>query len=329
MELRYASIRMISCTQLEDPLKMRDRDVEVVHNIHRSSSLGVRAWRSWFHCLSGRAGDLYVLLSRRSASLRQYAGDTALPGGKVEPQDITTEDTAVPIWNSFVNLGLTCLFAVTPVVVLILDNTMQPSLNESESFPFHPYRIPDPSIPYHTTAEWEWSGGGRIRMHSFLTGREADGVKPVFGLTVSMLIYVAIWGYRRAPDFELQPQNAPTQAQQIACALLTPSNPLRLACEESDLDSSKDRDDVHLTGTNSQCKSADGSWANINDLTISDSERTGGAAGPTRRRTLRYSSSPSPPKRTGSAFMVMSKHLQRASLRVVRPRLGQFNSHTG
>lgn len=42
----------------------------------------------------GRAGDLYVLLSRRSASLRQYAGDTALPGGKVELQDITVEDTA-------------------------------------------------------------------------------------------------------------------------------------------------------------------------------------------------------------------------------------------
>jgi hypothetical protein len=38
-------------------------------------------------------------------------------------------------------------------------------------------------MPYHTTTEWEWSGGGSIRMHRFLTGREADGVKPVFGLT--------------------------------------------------------------------------------------------------------------------------------------------------
>ncbi|KAG1897712.1 NUDIX hydrolase domain-like protein [Suillus fuscotomentosus] len=210
----------------------------------------------------GRAGNLYVLLSRRSASLRQYAGDTALPGGKVELQDITVEDTARR--ETFEEIGLIpdrervpllCVMepflagnqmVVTPVVVLILDNTMQPSLNESEvtsifsqplasflasSFPFHPYRIPDPSIPYHTTAEWEWSGGGRIRMHSFLTGREADGVKPVFGLTASILIYVAILGYRHAPDFELQPPNAPTQAQQIACALLTPSNPLRLACE--------------------------------------------------------------------------------------------------
>jgi 8-oxo-dGTP pyrophosphatase MutT (NUDIX family) len=199
--------------------------------------------------------------------LRQYAGDTALPGGKVEPQDITVEDTARR--EAFEEIGLIpdrkrvpllCVMepflagnqmVVTPVVVLILDKTMQPSLNESEvtsifsqpltsflasTFPFHPYRVPDSSIPYHTTTEWEWSGGGSIRIHRFLTGREADGVKPVFGFTANILIYIAVWGYRRAPDFEFQPPNAPTQAQQIAWALLTPSNPLRLACECEGID---------------------------------------------------------------------------------------------
>ncbi|THH18597.1 hypothetical protein EW146_g2420 [Bondarzewia mesenterica] len=43
----------------------------------------------------GRMGDLYVLLSRRATMLRTYAGDTALPGGKVDPEDKTIEDTAV------------------------------------------------------------------------------------------------------------------------------------------------------------------------------------------------------------------------------------------
>lgn len=214
----------------------------------------------------GRAGDLYVLLSRRSASLRQYAGDTALPGGKVDPQDITVEDTARR--EAFEEIGLVpdrervpllCVMEpflagnqiVTPVVVLILDKTMQPNLNESEvasifsqplasflasSFPSRPYHVPDPSMPYHTTIEYVWSGGGSIRMHRFLTGREADGVKPVFGLTANILICVAVCGYRRAPDFEFQPPNAPTQAQQIARALLTPSNPLRSACECEGID---------------------------------------------------------------------------------------------
>lgn len=32
---------------------------------------------------------------RRSDALRAYAGDTALPGGKVDAQDATVEDTAV------------------------------------------------------------------------------------------------------------------------------------------------------------------------------------------------------------------------------------------
>ena len=32
---------------------------------------------------------------RRSATLRTYAGDTSLPGGKVDPDDKSIEDTAV------------------------------------------------------------------------------------------------------------------------------------------------------------------------------------------------------------------------------------------
>lgn len=64
----------------------------------------------------GRHGDLYVLLSRyvghiehvqyayaelmcsvasRSSTLRTYAGDTSLPGGKVDLEDRSIEDTAV------------------------------------------------------------------------------------------------------------------------------------------------------------------------------------------------------------------------------------------
>ncbi|KAG0695689.1 Ion transport protein-domain-containing protein [Suillus ampliporus] len=96
-----------------------------------------------------------------------------------------------------------------------------------------------------------------------------------------------------------------------------PSSSSLISTPDSDLDSSKDGDEVHLNGNNSRWKSsANGSWASANDLSI-DSERTGGATVPTRRRTLRYSTSPSPLKRTGSAFRVMSQHLRRASLRVV------------
>lgn len=46
-------------------------------------------------------------------------------------------------------------------------------------------------------------------------------------------------GYGRAPDFEYQPPNAPTSAQQIASALLTPTNLLRLACEREGIDANE------------------------------------------------------------------------------------------
>ncbi|KAG1762972.1 hypothetical protein EDD22DRAFT_952697 [Suillus occidentalis] len=89
-----------------------------------------------------------------------------------------------------------------------------------------------------------------------------------------------------------------------------PSSASLMPTPESDPDSSKDGDDVHLTGTNSRWKYANGTWASA-DFNV-DSECRVGATGPTRRRTLRYSSSPL--KRTGSAFRVMSKHLRHASL---------------
>lgn len=38
-----------------------------------------------------------VVLCRRSATLRTYAGDTSLPGGKVDPEDKSIEDTAVGV----------------------------------------------------------------------------------------------------------------------------------------------------------------------------------------------------------------------------------------
>ncbi|KAF8432941.1 hypothetical protein L210DRAFT_960253 [Boletus edulis BED1] len=218
----------------------------------------------------GRSGDLYVLLSRRSDALNAFAGDTALPGGKVDVQDVTVEDTARR--EAFEEIGLPvdkarvpllCVMEpylakgeilVTPVVVLVLDNSLQPNLNSSEvtlifAQPLSSFlsstphlstgRTADPKNPYHTFTDIPWSEGGAVRLHRFLTGRESEGVKPVFGLTASILIKTATIGYGRLPEFEVQPPNAPTPAQQIALALLTPANPVRIACEREGVDANK------------------------------------------------------------------------------------------
>ncbi|KAJ8483389.1 hypothetical protein ONZ45_g14620 [Pleurotus djamor] len=193
----------------------------------------------------GRNGDLYVLLNRRSATLRSYAGDTSLPGGKVDPEDRTFEDTAIGLPRDRAKVPLLCVLQpflasnqllVTPVVVLILDNTLRPILNKAEvaslfSHPLESFLSTKPPFPqepevlelsspdavedggYHKFFDIPWDGSGVedgyaqrfVRVHSFLTGREAGGTKPVFGLTAWILIHTATIGYQRLPSFDFQP----------------------------------------------------------------------------------------------------------------------------
>ncbi|KAI0650863.1 NUDIX hydrolase domain-like protein [Trametes meyenii] len=198
----------------------------------------------------GRMGNLYVLLSRRASSLRTYAGDTALPGGKWEPRDKSIEWTArreayeeIGLPLDYKKVPLLCILEpflagnrliVTPVVVLILDKTLRPILNSAEvvslfSHPLASFLHVDPPFPlepemlevkYHTYSDYESrSTPGKVRMHNFLTGREAGGTKPIFGLTASMLIEVAIIGYGREPDFESYAPGQLSMQRRIAQAL--------------------------------------------------------------------------------------------------------------
>ncbi|KZT06452.1 uncharacterized protein LAESUDRAFT_725888 [Laetiporus sulphureus 93-53] len=194
----------------------------------------------------GRMGDLYVLLSRRALTLRTYAGDTSLPGGKWEPQDRTIEWTARR--EAFEEIGLPmdrkkvpllCIIEpflagnqliVTPVVVLILDSTLRPILNKPEvaslfSHPLISFLHSEPPFPtepemlelkYHTYNDVDWRGLGKVRMHRLLTGREAGGTKPIFGLTAAILIRVATIGYGREPDFDVCAPGQPSQEERIA-----------------------------------------------------------------------------------------------------------------
>lgn len=55
----------------------------------------------------------------------------------------------------------------------------------------------------------------------------------------NILIRTATIGYGRVPSFEVQPPNAPTAAQQIAYALLTPNNPLRITCDHEGVNATR------------------------------------------------------------------------------------------
>ncbi|KAF7341252.1 Nudix hydrolase 15, mitochondrial [Mycena venus] len=199
----------------------------------------------------GRLGDLYVLLNRRSSTLRSYAGDTSLPGGKVDPEDRTIEDTArreafeeIGLPHNKLKVPLLCVLSpflatnqliVTPVVVLILDNTLRlhlyshtlshPSCRRHHPFPSESELV---EVPYHTTSDGAYPGpNGKMfptRAHRFLTGREAGGIKPVFGLTAAIMIKAASIAHApRLPEFEVSPPGAQSPEARIAWAVY--SNP--------------------------------------------------------------------------------------------------------
>ncbi|CAK5266317.1 unnamed protein product, partial [Mycena citricolor] len=186
----------------------------------------------------------------RSSTLRSYAGDTALPGGKVDPDDGSLEDAArreafeeIGLPADKLKVPLLCILSpvvasnylvVTPVVVLILDNTLRPILNTAEvaslfSHPLASFLSSSPpfstepelvEVPYHTTSDWRYPGpNGQMyfsRGHRFLTGREAGGIKPVFGLTAAILIDAACIAHRRVPEFELTHPEGMTREARLA-----------------------------------------------------------------------------------------------------------------
>ncbi|KAL7419312.1 8-oxo-dGTP diphosphatase [Cryptotrichosporon argae] len=284
----------------------------------------------------GRLGDLYVLLSTRAGGMRTYASDTALPGGKYEDGDVDEEGTAtltrqigLPLDRDKVRL--LCLLdpfltghslIVTPAVLLVTDNSLNPLLNPAEvahlfampllaflesrpsripgwhyglgarvaaavrSGRFTPTDVPEPpEVSYadgpgevggrsasgaelrpadkghrgdtgererrqdrqdrqdpradrqQTEARYwqyrdvEW-GRATVRMHRFLTGREGDGVKPVYGLTAAILIHAASVGYARPPSFPLLAPGQRTMRQRIADDVRAPNSALRRAVED-------------------------------------------------------------------------------------------------
>ncbi|KAH8999472.1 NUDIX hydrolase domain-like protein [Lactarius akahatsu] len=290
--------------------RLRVRDTP--HPLKRESELGVKNLLSFrtkhtvppyprANCAAvlvalfvGRAGDLYVLLSRQT--LRSYAGDTALPGGRVDDEDETIEDTArreafeeIGLPNDKTKLPLLCVLdpflagsqvLVTPVVVLILDNTVQPVLNapEVETLFSHPLAsflsstFPERAAPrgpfleaeahaetaalelrYHTYSDvpwpWPWHSHNpstpreashrAVRMHRFLTGREAGGIKPIFGLTAAILIRTAAVAYGHPPDFPVQARNEPELSERVAWSLRHPAKRLEEAMHEESFEAER------------------------------------------------------------------------------------------
>lgn len=74
-------------------------------------------------------------------------------------------------------------------------------------------------VDYHTSRDMHW-GPTVVRFHTFLSGREASGTKPITGLTAAILLEVAQIGYGRSPaGFEGDAPGQASRRERIAYAI--------------------------------------------------------------------------------------------------------------
>ncbi|KAG2060781.1 hypothetical protein BDR06DRAFT_871606 [Suillus hirtellus] len=190
-----------------------------------------------------QAGELRVLLTTRSKSLRAHPGQTALPGGKADEGDESLVWTALREANEEVGLPLpptssnihfiTTLppflsasqLLVTPVVSSShpILTSLTPSLTEVDRIFDHPLEaMLDPRLLLNkgeslvdVGEDWPYSAGdvynpSDVRLDAFdgliyRMHRFRTCASPIKGLTADILITVAELAYGRKPVYERYP----------------------------------------------------------------------------------------------------------------------------
>ncbi|KAL0574687.1 hypothetical protein V5O48_007272 [Marasmius crinis-equi] len=181
-------------------------------------------------------GDLRVLLTTRSKELRTHAGQTALPGGRVDAVDSSVIEAAFREANEEVDLPLNSpsihtictlepffslhMLVVTTVVALLTDvsvlGNLKPSENEVSRIFSHPLEaLLNPELvrndPLALPGSEDWiyepelhhtsdSAHGKLNMYRNHRFRSVGS--PIKGLTSDILIKVAEIAYARKTEYE-------------------------------------------------------------------------------------------------------------------------------
>jgi len=189
----------------------------------------------------GAAGELRVILTKRSSSLSTHSGEVALPGGKAEEGD--ADDAATALRESKEEIGLDPalvtivtylehflskhLLVVVPVIGILSDiQAFKPVLNVAEvdeifDVPLEMF-LKDEN---RTSDELEWMGQP-FTLHHF-TYQKGDEKYIIWGLTAGILIHAASVVYQRQPDFpEKRAQfNLPKYSKE--CCSMPSSGPVK------------------------------------------------------------------------------------------------------
>ncbi|KAH8094452.1 NUDIX hydrolase domain-like protein [Cristinia sonorae] len=184
------------------------------------------------------AGQLRVLLTTRSKSLRTHPGQTALPGGKVDESDVDLTHTAYR--EAFEEVGLplntphlhaictlrpfisSSKLLVTPIVAFLDDpsllNDLKPCEGEVEHIFTHPLEailhpalIAQEPLAVKGGEDWPYEADFYnpsdvelpwLGNSSYRMHRFRSSASPIKGLTAEILIMTATIAYDRPPTFE-------------------------------------------------------------------------------------------------------------------------------
>ncbi|CAL2251877.1 unnamed protein product [Prunus armeniaca] len=167
-------------------------------------------------CLfEGDAGDLRVILTKRSSKLSTHSGEVALPGGKREEGDKDDGDTATREAKEEIGLDPSLVNVVTVLEPFLSKHLLRVVpvigiLNEKEAFKAAPNPAEVEAVfdaplemfikdENRRSEEREWMGN-KYLIHFF--DYEAKNKKYIiWGLTAGILIRAASIVYKRSPPF--------------------------------------------------------------------------------------------------------------------------------
>ncbi|KAL5230847.1 hypothetical protein ABZP36_029623 [Zizania latifolia] len=163
----------------------------------------------------GGAGELRVVLTKRSSSLSTHSGEVALPGGKAEEGD--ADDAATALREAKEEIGLDPslvtvvaslehflskhLLVVVPIVGILSDiEAFKPVLNVDEVDDIFDVQLEMFLKDENRTSEEHEKMGQLFTIHYF-NYEKGNQKYLIWGLTARILIHAASVVYQRPPDF--------------------------------------------------------------------------------------------------------------------------------
>ena len=163
-------------------------------------------------------GELFVMLTLRSKQLNSHAGQVSFPGGKEDPQDANSLETALRETNEEIGLPQEKIeiigkldqilsphyYLVTPFVGLI-PNDFIPVQNEDEIEAV--FKVP---LSFFMNSEQYWTEEFKTPIATILTHHFDFEGFDIWGLTAKLILRLMEIGLKHVPKFLVHHPESPT-----------------------------------------------------------------------------------------------------------------------